>query len=71
LVPNHNIENDKQFTHTGSDNHFVGFTLLFESLGKFSNYGIKATGVLVQREKDKRLSQLTPNLAFGKRFFKA
>jgi len=27
--------------------------------------------VLVQREMDKSLSRLTPNLAFGKRFFKA
>ena len=36
----------------------------------FSEPSIAET-VLVQREMDKRLSQLTLNLAFGKRFFKA
>ena len=44
MIPNHCIENNKQFTHAGGDNHLVSLAILSKALGKCTYGRIEATG---------------------------
>jgi hypothetical protein len=69
LIPNHSIENDKQFTHTGGNDHFVSFALLLKPVSKCANHGIEATGCKrghIQHTSD--IFSAAPNMRFAVRF---
>ena len=44
MIPNHSIENNKQFTHAGGNDHLVSFTFLFKAHGKCAYDRIETTG---------------------------
>jgi len=45
LIPNHSIENNKQFTHTGSKDYFVGFPFFGKSLSQVAYNRVKTGGI--------------------------
>ena len=44
MIPNHSIENNKQFTHASGKDHLISFTVLFEAKCKFTYGWIETAG---------------------------
>jgi len=69
LIPNHCIENNQQFTHTGGNNYLVSFALLLKTLCKCAYNRIKTTGCKCSHIKHTSdVFSAAPDVRFAVRF---
>jgi len=69
LIPNHCIENNKQFTHAGGKDHPVSFALLFKAMSQFAYNRIETAGGKCGHVEDAAdIFSAAPDMGFAIRF---
>ena len=69
MIPNHCIENNKQFTHAGGKDHPVSFALLFKAMSQFAYNRIETAGGKCGHVEDAAdIFSAAPDMGFAIRF---